>query len=184
MAARTKKTAAASASPSEDDLNRALLSEKVRGARLANDRTEAEHTREHSVEGESHFNRRRTAATSETESKAEGARQKVGHEHEMHRFAVHEATQAHQQRTAVNVHQKAMHQHEQEAARLKNERAASDERRAEESHQQTLAIKAQQAHATAHAHRRGAAVHAAHLLFGGAGGSAKTAMRGQVGGGH
>lgn len=165
------------------ELNHQLLNEKVRGARLANDTKQAEHLREHSTEGEDHFNRRRAAATSEAETKAAGARQRVAHEHDMNRHAVHAATSAHHQQVAVNAHEKQMHQHLQQAAQLKNEHAVNAERRAEESHQQSMAIKAQQAHAAHHAHRRGALAAGAAALFGASTGSAaKSAMHGQVGG--
>jgi hypothetical protein len=188
MAARKTAAKAPSRTAAREEeaaeLHHELLSEKVRSAKLANSDTEARNKREHSQQGDDHFNRRREAGTSETESKATGARQRVEHDQEMHRFAVHEATQAHQQRTAVNAHTKRTHALTEEAARLKNEHAANAERRAEESHRQSMAIKAQQAHATHQAHRRGAAVTAAHLLFGGAGGSAKSALQHQVGGGH
>lgn len=183
-----KAAAAGPADPSDDEKTKALhhelLSEKVRGAKLANDRSEAEYNREHSNEGEDHFNRRRAAGTSEAVSKAKGARQKVAHEGEMHQHAVAAASAAHAQKTAIHAHQQRMHQHLEEAAAQKNQHAANSERRAEESHQQSMALKAQQAHALHRAHRRGAAVGIAHALFGGAGGSAKSAMHGQVGGRH
>lgn len=165
------------------ELNHKLLSEKVRGATLANDRSEAEMNRDHSKQAEGHFDRRREAGTSEAESKAAGARQRVAHEHDMNRHAVHAATSAHHQQVAVNAHQKRMHQHLEEAAQLKNQHATNAERRAEESHQQNMAVKAQQAHAAHRAHRRGALAAGAAALFGASGGgAAKSAMHGQVGG--
>lgn len=164
------------------DLNHQLLSEKVRGAKLANDTKQAEHLREHDDQGDTHFNRRRDAGTREAESKATGARHKAAHEGQMARHAENSAASAHHAQLQLHAHQKVMHQHLEEAAAQKHELAQHAERRAEQSHQMTMALAAQRAHAQAHAHRRSVLTSAAHALFGGAGGAAKTAMRGQLGG--
>lgn len=172
---------AVSSGSADEELRHQLLSEQVRGAKLKNDSAEAAHKREHSEEGESHFNRRRDAGTVKAEAESRGARQKAAHERQMGHHAENAAASAHHAQLQLNAHKKTMQAHERAAAEQRHEHHANAERRAQEAHEQSMRIREQQAQAAGRAHKRSAAVTAAHLLFGGAGGSAKAALHKQVG---
>lgn len=163
--------------PSTQELEHHLLSEKVRSARLANDKTEAVNAREHSEAGEQHHARRQAAGTREAEAKAYGALKGAQHSARMNTHKEQEAGSdfAHKQRMQALEHHRAAHA-------LAS--AHNDETRKQENHELNRHLALQRAHAEGRAHRRAALTGVFHALTGGAGGSAKGAMHKQIGGGH